>query len=106
MSAPLPDGIDAETRRLWLEWLVRESPPRYLRDWPKQRFIRALFELALEGQRPTISVAAQMAGVPRGTVSTWIHRYPSIREAVLYVRERDFAQRSGRYADAAERADG
>ena len=41
---------------------------------PKARFLRALEYLTLTDEKPSSSKAAAAAGIPRGTVASWLHR--------------------------------
>ena len=73
--------MDRRTRRAQAAYLValdlipldRDNSKPIPND-PKARFLRALEFLVYTDKEPTVSKAAMAAGIPRGTVASWLHR--------------------------------
>jgi hypothetical protein len=108
-------AMDANARRAWAAYTVGVGLLPYNRSDPngappndsRSRFFRALEFLALSnGRKPSHAKAARTAGVPRGTVASWIHRDPDLQqqaEDVIRRAELEIADLEAEPLDEADR---
>lgn len=84
--------MNARSRRAFAAYVVairllpdnRHNPSAAIPNNAKARFLRALQFVALTEEDVSRSRAARAAGIPRGTVASWIHRDTTFQEQVSH----------------------
>jgi hypothetical protein len=85
--------MDTRSRRAFAAYVVaigllpfnRRNPYAIIPNDAKARFLRALLFVGLTEDDASRSRAARVAGIPWGTVASWIHRDTEFKEAVSKV---------------------